>query len=108
MLEEAKSEYESGFKKTSVMSYDVSIPVTFVPAPKDALEVKVFDHFEVKGLGSTIEEAIADWKKDLATKPKSGQHLFWRVIPECDWSFDFRADRVIWKVYARFSVEENP
>ena len=107
ILAESKSTYESEFKKTSTMSYDISIPMTFVLASNDPNNVKEFIHCEVKGFGPTIDEAIADWTIDLATKPQSGKHLFWRVIPNCDWSFDFASDKVIWKVYARFSVDDT-
>lgn len=110
MLIEMQSAYEKQFDKLTVSVHAIGKPLSFLKKPEiarlpaDLANVKVLDDYEVKGFGYSMKEAIAAWQQDLHTKPQSGKHLVWRVTPECDWAFDFSANRPVWKVYARFAV----
>ena len=105
-LAEMKTGYEGKFEKVSTMARE-STPLSFlkyVPPAPDISDVKVLDNYEVKGTGETLKEAFEDWQRHLGTKPQAGTHLVWRVLPECDWQYNFITKSVRWRVYARFAV----
>lgn len=93
--------YASQFDAFSAMVPAAARTVTYI---KPDFEGEVLAHHEVKGHGDTVEEAVADWRRELATKPQSGRHLIWRVRPEVAWDKDFQMQKVRWMVYARFAV----
>lgn len=105
-----KSDYEKQFDAVTISLHAVGKPLSFLgrPAiswpPTDPSKIKVLDNYEVKGSGHSMKEAVDAWQQDLRTKPETGKHLAWRVVPECDWAFDFRANKPVWKVYARFAI----
>lgn len=97
------ADYEQGFSEVREPSPETLI--SFRPLiSQDDSSVQIADNFQVYGEGETAQEAVEKWRLDLSTKLQNGKMLLWRVRPEIDWSYDFRAKLPRWRVYARAAV----
>lgn len=77
-------------------------------AGNDGVSVKIKDgqyqHWYIKGIGSTLEEAWIDWHSRL---PDLKHKLtWWRVPPEIHSTRDFDTKEMKYQVFARFSILE--
>lgn len=106
-IQSAKTSFEDGFAEVGSMLMPITLNLSDIvnlPSKPESEPSTKFEHEEIFADGDTFDEALAKWKVRLAICRQTGHRLIWRVAPEFDCWVDFAADKLIWKIYARFFI----